>query len=93
MKKYLLILACFLLDICYGADKTQKSGQPLQAPAKAEKKYEMKQYYFVMLVRKKDREEITDTNELNRIQAGHMANIGTPGRRPGRSVVAGPIWR
>ncbi len=95
MKKYILALTAFG---CLSATAQIKHKKLMaKGPAKAEKKYEMKQYYFVMLVKKKDREEITDTNELNRIQAGHMANI-TRLAEAGKIIVAGPFgddtnWR
>ncbi|MES2776015.1 MAG: YciI family protein [Bacteroidota bacterium] len=45
------------------------------AGKKTPPKYEMKQYWFVMLVKGKRRDEIKDTAIINKLQAGHMANI------------------
>ena len=63
----------------------------------AKPKYEMKQYWFVMLTKGKDREKITDTAVLNKLQAGHMANIQRLADM-GKLNVAGPFgddgnWR
>jgi uncharacterized protein YciI len=65
--------------------------------AAAKPKYEMKQYWFVMLVKGKDRDKITDTAVLNKLQAGHMANIQRLADM-GKLNVAGPFgddgnWR
>ena len=57
----------------------------------------LKQYYFVMLTKGKDRDKITDTAIINKLQAGHLANI----KRlydDGKILVAGPFgddgnWR
>lgn len=66
-------------------------------PEKETPKYEMKQYWFVMLVKGKDRDKISDTAELNRLQAGHMANMKVMADA-GKLIVAGPFgddgnWR
>jgi uncharacterized protein len=79
------------------ADAQAKHGQAKKASHAQEKKYEMKQYYFVMLEKGANREEITDTNVLNKIQAGHMANL-TRLYNLGKIIVAGPFgddgkWR
>jgi uncharacterized protein YciI len=68
-----------------------------QKDSTAKPKYEMKQYWFVMLVKGKDRDKITDTAVLNKLQAGHMANIQVMADM-GKLVVAGPFgddgyWR
>jgi uncharacterized protein YciI len=60
-------------------------------------KYEMKQYWFVMLIKGKDRDKITDTAIINKLQAGHMANIQAMADA-GKLMVAGPFgdegnWR
>lgn len=60
-------------------------------------KYEMKQYYFVMLSRGARRHEITDTTIIKKLHAGHMANI-TRLAEMGKILVAGPFgddgnWR
>jgi uncharacterized protein YciI len=68
-----------------------------QNSAKTEPKYEMKQYWFVMLMKGKDRDKITDTTVLKQLQAGHMANMQVMADS-GKLVVAGPFgddgnWR
>ncbi len=59
--------------------------------------YTMKQYYFVMLTKGERRNEITDTAIINKLQAGHLANIGKLAK-DGKILVAGPFgddgnWR
>lgn len=66
-------------------------------PQQAEKKYEMKQYYFVMLTKGARRGDITDTAIINEIQRGHIANIERLAKM-GKILVAGPFgddanWR
>lgn len=66
-------------------------------PQQAEKKYEMKQYYFVMLTKGARRGDITDTASINEIQRGHIANIERLAKM-GKILVAGPFgddtnWR
>jgi uncharacterized protein YciI len=68
-----------------------------QQTAKAPPTYEMKQYWFVMLSRGKDREKIKDTALINKLQAGHMAHMQTMADS-GKLIVAGPFgddghWR
>lgn len=92
MKKYLLFL---LLVSCLQARADTRHKKTVKKAA--EKHYEMKQYYFVMLVKGENRDEISDTNEINRIQAGHMANIQRL-YDMGKILVAGPFgddtnWR
>ncbi|MBS1585128.1 MAG: hypothetical protein JSS82_06225 [Bacteroidetes bacterium] len=70
MKKILLFL---FAASCLQARAEAKHQKTVKKPPV--KHYEMKQYYFVMLIKGKNRDEVTDTNELNKIQAGHMANI------------------
>jgi uncharacterized protein len=64
---------------------------------KPKPKYEMKQYWFVMLVKGKERDKITDTTVLKQLQAGHMANMQRLADL-GKLNVAGPFgddgnWR
>jgi uncharacterized protein YciI len=89
MKQLLLIIACIFGVINLPAQK--------DSTAKKTPKYEMKQYWFVMLAKGKDRDKITDTAKLNQLQAGHMANINRLADM-GKLVVAGPfgddgVWR
>ena len=82
----LIITCCFALNAFSQKDSTAKTP-----------KYEMKQYWFVMLVKGKDRDKITDTVVLNKLQAGHMANL-TRLAELGKINVAGPFgddgyWR
>jgi tetratricopeptide (TPR) repeat protein len=50
----------------------------------------LKQYFFVMLKKGPHRAEITDTAIINRIQRGHMENIGRLAKL-GKLRVAGPF--
>ncbi len=57
----------------------------------------LKQFYFVMLTKGKDRDKITDTAIINKLQEGHMANIKRL-HQAGKILVAGPFgddgnWR
>lgn len=57
----------------------------------------LKQYYFVMLTKGKDRDKIKDTAIINKLQAGHMANMKRMANE-GKLIVAGPFgddsnWR
>ncbi len=59
--------------------------------------YTMKQYYFVMLTKGERRNEIADTAIINKLQAGHIANISKLAK-DGKILVAGPFgddgnWR
>lgn len=97
MGKYFAFLLLFIAFSVSAQTPHRNLSKKWKAKAVAAKKYEMKQYYFVMLLRNKNRPEITDTNELNRIQAGHMANI-TRLASAGKLIVAGPFgddtnWR
>lgn len=94
MRKH-IILYC-LLVITFLSNFLLINAQPVSKPIK-EKKYEMKQYWFVMLVKGKKRDEIKDTTFLNKIQQGHLANIGRLAEL-GKIIIAGPFgdntdWR
>lgn len=59
--------------------------------------YTIKQYYFVMLTKGARRDEIKDTSIINKLQAGHMANMERLSRE-GKLMLAGPFgddgnWR
>lgn len=78
--------------IAFACSTVNAQNKPL-----SEKKYEMKQYYFVMLTKGERREEITDTNKINAIQKAHLENIGRLAEM-GKILVAGPFgddtnWR
>jgi uncharacterized protein YciI len=97
----LVILSLFMLPFVSNAQATPTNG-PLNhkknvADTAKKPKYEMKQYYFVMLSKGTRRHEITDTAIINKLQAGHMANI-TRLAEMGKILVAGPFgddgnWR
>lgn len=78
------------------AQQNEPATSKKPAPAE-EKKYEMKQYWFVMLTRGARRNEITDTALINRLQAGHMKNMEIMANA-GKLTLAGPFgddgnWR
>ncbi|MFN4246150.1 MAG: YciI family protein [Flavipsychrobacter sp.] len=89
--KYII---CFLFSLtiyntAVGQNKTEKTFK--------DGEYTMKQYYFVMLTKGERRNEITDTAIINKLQAGHLANIGKLAKE-GKILVAGPFgddgnWR
>jgi uncharacterized protein YciI len=86
--KTLLLLVSMVVSTALLAQKNTAASKPA---------FEMKQYWFVMLVKGKDRDKITDTVLLNKLQAGHMANIQRLSGL-GKLVVAGPFgddgyWR
>lgn len=88
MKAILFSCLCMLLLVQANAQQNNKAEKP---------KYEMKQYWFVMLTKGKDRDKITDTAVINKLQAGHMANMQVMADM-GKLMVAGPFgddgnWR
>ncbi|MCU0396291.1 MAG: YciI family protein [Chitinophagaceae bacterium] len=91
MKNVCMLLALLCLAWASPAQTTAGAAKD-QKP-----KYEMKQYWFVMLVKGKDRDKITDTARINQLQAGHMANMQRMADM-GKLIVAGPFgddghWR
>jgi len=89
MKK---IIAIIMLSTAFTAVEAQQTTTKPEPP-----KYEMKQYWFVMLIKGKDRDKITDTAVINNLQAGHMANMQVMADA-GKLIVAGPFgdngnWR
>ncbi len=91
---FLLIAIC----LCATASAQNKPKTFKLPPAAGEKdSMTMKQYYLVMLVRGKDRDKISDTAVINKLQAGHMANMDRLAKE-GKLLVAGPFgddgnWR
>jgi len=88
MKAIIFSCLCMLLLVQANAQQNNKAEKP---------KYEMKQYWFVMLTKGKDRDKITDTAVINKLQAGHMANMQVMADM-GKLMVAGPFgddgnWR
>lgn len=82
---FVIIACCIALSAIAQKDSTAKP------------KYEMKQYWFVMLVKGKDRDKIKDTAVLRKLQEGHMANIQRMADL-GKLIVGGPFgddayWR
>ena len=91
---FLLIAIC----LCATASAQNKPKTFKLPPAAGEKdSMTMKQYYFVMLTKGKDRDKIKDTAVINKLQAGHMANMERLANE-GKLLVAGPFgddgyWR
>lgn len=84
MKLFLLILACCSLNTGFAQADTAAAPQ-------------MKQYWFVMVIKGKERDKLMDTAIINRLQAGHLANIERMAKS-GRLNIAGPFtdngyWR
>jgi uncharacterized protein len=95
MMRYLLLLSLSLS----GTVATFPSyGQQTQEPKTFKMgDYTIKQYYFVMLTKGEKRNDITDTAIINKLQAGHMANIERL-HKEGKLMLAGPFgddgnWR
>ncbi len=89
MKKFVTAAGALLLVLGAMAQSNK--------PAAEKPKYEMKQYWFVMLTKGKGRDKITDTAIINKLQAGHMANMEVMAAA-GKLIVAGPFgddgnWR
>ena len=85
MKRLLLLVAA----ICFG-HRAEASAQDKEKP-----KYEMKQYFFVMLKKGPNRDQ--DCLAAKKLQAGHMANIERMADE-GKLDIAGPFghdgdWR
>ena len=89
--KYIIyfLFSLTIYNTANGQNKTEKTFK--------DGEYTMKQYYFVMLTKGERRNEITDTAIINKLQAGHLANIGKLAKA-GKILVAGPFgddgnWR
>ncbi len=90
-----LLLTGFILMVCQvafsqGKDDTTRT---MRLP----NGHILKRYYFVLLKKGAGRDTIRDTAQINRIQAGHMANMERL-HKAGKLVVAGPFgddgdWR
>lgn len=92
MKRIILPLLLLALPAFLIAQQSAQTEKKKEAP-----KYEMKQYWFVMLVKGKDRDKITDTAVIRKLQEGHMANMQVMADM-GKLIVAGPFgddgnWR
>jgi len=102
MKKYMIrFLAITSICLSFSNVNAQGSKEDPQNNASdtaaAAPKYEMKQYWFVMLIKGKRRDEIKDTAVINKLQEGHMANIVRLNKL-GKLQIAGPFgddgpWR
>ena len=88
--KFLLLALCLL----FGADSFAQ--KKMEMP-ESEQKWEMKEYYFVMLSKGEKRGTITDTATINKLQMAHLDNINRLAEE-GKILVAGPFgdngnWR
>src|ERR1700761_9452149 len=88
------LLSFFMLLPILGT--AQQARQHTVIQKTATRKYELKQYYFVMLTKGPNRQE-TDTAALNKLQEAHLANIEKLANE-GKILVAGPFgddgnWR
>ncbi len=93
------LFCCLILALCAAAqDKpTHQKTFRMASDNPGDDSITMKEYFFVMLTKGKDRDKITDTAVINKLQAGHMANI-TRLYKQGKILVAGPFgdngdWR
>ena len=81
---FLLITLITLGTYSFGQDTTRQKTKP----APKEDGYEMKQYFFVMLIKGTTRSQ--DSATAIKIQKGHMDNINRLAKE-GKIVVAGPF--
>lgn len=95
--KYLLTFL-LLITISLSAEAQKKKSKVIVTHlSPADKESALRQYYFVMLMKGSRRDEIIDTAKINRIQAGHIANIDRLAKE-GKLILAGPFmddinWR
>jgi uncharacterized protein YciI len=100
MKRLVIICLCLLPAALFAQNNSGKPANSIKqstTDSVIKRKYEMKQYYFVMLSKGPRRSEVTDTAIINKIQAGHMANL-TRLAEMGKILIAGPFaddgnWR
>ena len=92
----LFIVSLILMSVFVNADaQTDKIPDSQKVNSTNKSKYEMKQYWFVMLVKGANRTQ--DSTTAEKIQEGHMANISRLASI-GKLMVAGPFgddgnWR
>ena len=92
MRYYILVALIFLCPILVLAQKEASNPRIVKMD-----NIDLKQYYFVMLTRGPERKKVTDTAIINKMQAGHLANIKRLAAE-GKILVAGPFdddgnWR
>ena len=91
---FILIISVMGLFICIESHAQDKQSKP-DSLKPSERKYEMKQYYFVMLSKGENRSQ--DSLTAAKIQDGHMKNMQKLADM-GKLLVAGPFgddgnWR
>lgn len=102
MKKIIIGLAIIATGCQSAPEKQQSATTEPVAREKSEKtfedgEFEMKQYFFVMLTKGKNRDAITDSARISQLQMDHLANIDRL-YEEGHILVAGPFgddgnWR
>ena len=94
MYKHLFVLLFFVYHISASAQSGSNNKHPqifrMAPAAPGLDSYAVKQYYFVMLTEGPKRKEITDKKEIEKLQEGHMANIGRLNKE-GKLLLAGPF--
>jgi uncharacterized protein YciI len=99
--RYLLTICLFALSFSTLAQTSRnekhKKTFKMAADKPGKDSITLKEYYFVMLVKGPDRDKIKDTAIINKLQAGHMANMSRLADE-GKLLVAGPFgddsnWR
>lgn len=86
-----------VLLVCCSRAWGQDAERPLHQRTFKMDSVTLKEYYFVMLTKGPARNEAKDTSVINKLQAGHMANIKRL-YNEGKILVAGPFgddtnWR
>lgn len=99
MRYIFLFIAIFFGMVSFAQEQKDSQPKTFKIPPMAGEKdsMTMKQYYFVMLIKGKDRDKITDKATIDKIQEGHMANMVRLAKE-GKLLVAGPFgddgdWR
>lgn len=84
MRVLFLLLAILAIVPAFAQNKADNK---VKIPS--DKGFEMKRYYLVLLHKGPKRASMTDTALINKIQAGHLANISRLADM-GKIIVAGP---
>lgn len=95
--KYLIAVCLFILSVNALAQQAHPKTFRVPGGKPGKDSLTLKEYYFVMLVKGPGRDKIQDTALINKLQAGHMANINRLAEE-GKLMVAGPFgddgnWR
>ncbi len=87
---FLLTMPCCLT--VSAQNKPERHPQTFRMPPSlpGNDSYTVKQYYFVMLTKGSKRDQLTDTNAINKLQEGHIVDISRL-FKAGKLLLAGPF--